>query len=104
MTTMGKQKRMEKVRSFSDLHTRAQSDGRYQRLCIVALTNLGCEHLAKQHKSYAPTKWRAHYGGLLDYVNALVGEYGESENTAFREVLAEVNNVRDCIDQAKLEW
>ena len=113
--TTKKKKSIAKVKSLSDLWDRANGETKtaenYQRLCIVALRNLGCDHLAEAHKGAGdkplfndPPKWRAYYDGLIDYVGSLVGEYGISEDKAFRDVRDEVNFVRDCIDQADLEW
>lgn len=102
MAKVAKVKSIAKVKSFSELFQKAQVDENYQKLCIVALENLGCEHLASKREA---VKWKSHYFGLQEYVSALVGEYGESEDKAFRSVLAEINNVRDCIDQVKnLNW
>lgn len=103
MAKVKKVKSIAKVKSFSELYSLAKAgDENYQKLCIVALNNLGCDHLANAR--HYPEKWRAYYNGLMEYVSALCCEYGESEDKAFRSVLAEVNNVRDCIDQVSLSW
>ncbi len=96
---MAKVKRLPKVSSFRDLYEKAKEDPRYQALCIAGAENLGWMDHPSESK-YLPNKekWaRAHYWLSQTYVGALVGEYGESEDKAFREVLAEVNHVRDCI-------
>ena len=100
-TTMKKTRPIAKVKSLVDLHSRATKDERYQRLCIVAARNLGCE---PRQISDRETKWRAHYQELINYVTALVSEYGGDEDKAFRDVCEEVNFVRDCIGQAQLDW
>lgn len=100
-----KPKKIPAIRSLSELYRLADGgDERYQRLCIVALNNLGCDHLATGKQWKNSPKWKAYHHGLGQYVDALVGEYGETEDDAFRQVLEEINNVRDCIDQAQLEW
>lgn len=95
---------IKKVKSMSELWQLAKTDERYQRLVIVALNNLGCDHLAQGCRRWHPVKWEAYFNGLNQYIESLVGEYGESEVKAEKSILAEINNVRDCIEQADLEW
>jgi len=98
-------KKMLPVGSFSDLYQRADGgDERYQKLCIVALNNLGCDHLANSPKWKSSPKWKAYFHGLKQYVEVLVSEYGETDGNAEKSVLEEINNVRDCIEQADLNW
>lgn len=91
-----KKKLMTKVKSFRDLRERAEKDERYAKLCVVALSNLGCEHLARGRD--VDPDWVKSLNGLYDYVGALVGEYGESEDSAEKNVLGEINFVRDCVN------
>ena len=99
-----KKKLIAKVTSLNDLYQRANDNDDYKKLCIVALQNLGCEGLAEDNRKYHDAKWRSHWDGLVTYVGSLVGEYGVSEDKAFRDVRNEINFCRDCIDQATLEW
>ena len=93
---------IEPVTCLSDLAAKAKEDEAYQRLAIVALRNLGCEHLADSRRSV--TKYGAYVIGLYSYWSSLVGEYGIDEDQAEDDVVDEVNHVRDCIDQADLNW
>jgi hypothetical protein len=95
---------MKPVKSMSELWQLAKADENYQRLCIVALNNLGCDHLAESSRRWHPVKWEAYFNGLNQYIESLVCEYSQSEDKAVKDVLAEINGVRDCIDQAKLDW
>lgn len=95
---------IKKVKSMSELWQLAKADENYQRLCIVALNNLGCDHLAQFSRRWHPVKWEAYFNGLNQYWESLVNEYGEREDKAEKSLVAEINGVRDCIDQAQLEW
>jgi hypothetical protein len=95
---------MKPIKSLNELKQLAETDERYQRLCIVSLENIGCDHLAKSKKKWHPIKWQAYHAGLLAYVDSLVGEYGETEIEALQSVIEEVNGVTNCIDQATLDW
>lgn len=98
-------KKFKKFKSMHDLYQRCDSgDEQAQRICIGALQNLGCDHLAEPSKRCAPDrpKWYWFYRGMEQYIEALICEYGVHEDKAFREVLAEVNNVWDCCDDVKL--
>jgi hypothetical protein len=98
--------KIKRFTSFHDLYERCKSgDEAAQRVCIGALNNLGCDHLADSGVPAKPgtPKWQRYYHGLQEYISALVGEYGQSETKAERQVLAEVNHVRDCCDDVKLE-
>jgi hypothetical protein len=97
-----KKTQIRPVRDFHDLWEKAEKDENYQRLCIGALENLGCEHLAAKGVRSEP-KWKRYYNGLMDYVSSLVGEYGESEGAAFEQVVDEINFVIGCCDDVSLE-
>lgn len=95
---MARSPKYKKFTSLNDLLQRSQAgDDRAQRICIAALRNLGCEHLATRRRGDSDPEWRLSWDGLQSYVSALVGEYGMSETRAFRDTLAEVNNVIDCV-------
>lgn len=83
------------VHSLDQLFNLATRNERYQKLCVVALSNLGCEHLARD----GGKTWQDHWYGLYEYWGALVGEYGESESDGEKSLIDEVNNVKGCIDQ-----
>lgn len=94
------QKKIKKFASLYDLRERCRAgDVAAQQCCIGLLHNLGCEHLAATRNQ---TKWENYYAGIEQYIMSLVGEYGQSEDKAEREVLAELNNVRDCCDDVEL--
>ena len=100
------QRPLRRAKTWTDLYLLASTPGpdqeRWQKVVIVGLHNLGCDHLANGRRQVG-AKWIRYYHGLQDYVGSLVGEYGIPEGKAFRETLDEVNNVRDCIDGIKLE-
>jgi hypothetical protein len=78
---------------MSDLHKRAKDgDVAYQRLCVLALHNYGCEHLKGSAKHY-PEEWAQCWQGLSQYWDALVGEYGIPEDKAEREMVQEFNSL-----------
>lgn len=82
----------KKFKNMADLYKRASyGEVRAQELCIETLQNLGCEHLIS--KGSGRPAWENSYNGLIAYITALVGEYEQSEDEAFKEVLAEVNNL-----------
>lgn len=91
---------IRKFKSLSDTFKRAAAgEEDAQRAIIGCLSNFGCEHLA--HCNQQP-KWKASWFGLQDYIGALVGEYGESETKAEREVLAELNAARSYSAEVQL--
>lgn len=98
-------KKFKKFKTMRELYERCSGgDEQAQRICIGALQNLGCDHLADAAKRFHSNqpKWYRFWVGLNEYITALVCEYGESETKAERTVLAEVNNVWDCCDDVEL--
>lgn len=94
--------KIEKFASLRDSYRRAEAGEVAAQKCIIGcLNNLGCDHLARPQKGYP--KWRRHYLGLMEYLGALVSEYGERESTAERELLAELNAARTCCDDIEVE-
>ncbi len=98
---VAKLKKRKKVKTWSELNALCRDgDERWQKVVIGALQNLGCEHLAGG--GMGRSKWERHYHGLMEYISALCSEYGESETKAEKQILAEVNHVRDCCDDIVL--
>lgn len=95
-----------KFASLRDLWTRAQAgEEMAQKVCVGALNNLGCDHLAHSAGGRPEPKWAKYHRGLEQYLDALVSEYGVSETKAERELLAEVNMARTYSDDVSLfEW
>jgi hypothetical protein len=89
-------------KSLHDLYERARAgEVMARKVCIATLNNFGCDHLASGQKS--DPKWVRYYRGLQTYLVALVAEYGESETSAEKEVLAEVNAARSYAGDVDLE-
>ena len=63
---------------------------------ICALKNLGSDHLARQGID-GDKVWESYFRGLEAYLMSLVAEYGKQEDEAERELVAEINTVRNCI-------
>ena len=102
-----KTKKLPKVKSWSELWAlcvgtpNTPPDTRWQKVVIGALENLGNPTL-RYNPSKGDVLWRCAYYGLQAYIDAMVGEYGETEDKAERQVLDEVNFVRDICDDVKL--
>lgn len=86
---------MSPVKSIGDLNKRCQDgDMRYQALAIVALSNIGGEHLAEEGSG---PDWEKAVFGLRQYWCSLVGEYGIDEEAAEEQLVDEINFVRNCV-------
>lgn len=97
-----KQAKPKKFKSLHEAYVRADGGDVLAQRCIVGtLRNLGCEHLARKVLDDDP-KWLTHWRGFQQYLMALVGEYGESEAAAERELLAELNNSFSYADNVEL--
>lgn len=97
-------KRISKFTNLRDAYNRASAGDEGAQRCIIGcLENFGCDHLALKDKSAPKTvKWARYYAGLMQYIGSLVGEYGQSETAAEREVLAELNQARTYSDKVEL--
>lgn len=95
---------MKKIKSLHDLYSRCEAgDEAAQRLAIGTLQQFGCEHLADSFRGpKSDPKWRRYFRGIHRYFDSLCGEYGIPEGKAEREIVAEINNVRDCCDDVPL--
>lgn len=99
-----KVKKYPKFKSWRDLYDRAKGgDEKAQKAIICGLSNLGNPTLRSKKESQRSTLWQRAYDGLQEYIGALVGEYGETEDHAEKSILDEVNNVLDICDDTKLE-
>ncbi len=83
-----KRKLIPKVTSLRELEGLAKLDPRYAALAMAAAENLGCPSCKDAKQAVRE---------LEDYLMALVGEYGESEDVAEKTLIDEINFVRDCI-------
>ncbi len=106
-------KKLPKVKTWTELFGLANDQGdnkqpteyakRWQKVIVCALSNLGNSTLRPNNPKHPRLLWLRAYDGLQEYISALVGEYGQSETKAEREVLAEVNHVRHIAEDIKLE-
>lgn len=93
--------KIAKFKSLGDAFSRAKNGEEAAQKCLIGcLENFGCDHLANYRKEVP--KWTSAWHGLQTYIGSLVGEYGESETRAEKEVLAELNCAREYSDDIQL--
>ena len=100
-----KTKKYPKFKSWRDLYDRAKGgDEMAQKAIICGLSNLGHTPTSMGYGyDKKSSLWQRAYHGLQEYIGALVGEYGETEEKAEEDILAEVNHVLDVCHYTKLE-
>jgi hypothetical protein len=92
-----------KFKSLSDAYLQANGGDALACASVIGcLENFGCEHLVPDGPQAGRVKWLRYWSGLQQYMMSLVGEYGESEADAEREVLAELNNAVGYADIVKI--
>lgn len=89
--------KVKSVRSLSELDRLAKTDDNYKRLILSACRNIGADGPLFDKKNPRP-KWIIARGQLDVWLMSMVSEYGQDEGKAERDLLGEINNVRDCID------
>ena|ERR1700722_19817281 len=97
-------KKLPKVKTWRELRTICNDEThsdciRWRKVVVGTLENLGNPTLDKGDE----VLWKRAWSGLQEYISALVGEYGQSETKAERDILAEVNHCRDLCDDVQLE-
>lgn len=100
--------KVKKVKSWGEAFQRAAKGDLMMRKAFAAcLSNLGGMHLddnESMRRQFPNEYWKACYHSLQEYISALVGEYGESEFKAEKEVLAELNAAFGYCEDKDLEW
>jgi hypothetical protein len=87
---------MKQLSSLHELRIRAE-DGQKdaQQLCVIALQNIGAEHLASISK--LDPEWMRAYDGIVRCAMARVVRYGRSPADSFAGVIEDVNCCIDCL-------
>lgn len=95
-----------KFKNLADAYRQCEAGDMLAQKCVIGcLSNFGCEHLASDPRNPytgGGPKWLRYYRGLEQYLMSLVGEYGETEADAEKELVAELNAAVGYADQVEV--